>query len=1127
MVVAEVPLWVTHNSNESKTTGASIGSSKSAQRAAHSIALLEGANKKKSAIYSVDVCGDIFATAGGDGAVRIWNINALFASKNKGGRYSEVDNQYHSTSTSSGRQSDESAEMSSDNNDNATTSLEKAASKTNVHDLSGAVVRRKKDNSTLPASPSKGGTFAKLPKTSALSSSDQHHQSKQNARLLCSLSAHSGSSILAVRFSNKGAYLASAGDDGSVCIYSTSDDNNKSQWHRVRLCRGHNLDAVGLAWSPDDSYLVSCSLDSEAPIIVWKTSDLDEQATSMIGHAYKILGKNVHTSMVKGIAFDPAGSYLCSSGDDPAICLWRAHDDWGLEAKVNDIFPQHTDDPSALAAQSLFRRISWAADGSFICSTNAVVKNKHVASTINRQGWKTAVSDGEGAAHLVGHKQPVVVSRGAPELVRHGSKNGQASTNVDSDIDESDDNDDYNVPEYATLMALGDKRGFLTIWSTRKQRPLFKLHCSESRCQITDLSWGKMGKDIILLVSMLDGQFLALKFEVPKELGRILTLEEKSRVFESKYGIQTSDRFGQQAFSSRGDSQLIENAFHFTLENGHGEDGAPNGDDNHDDDDMVDVVDSPEPAEEAPPVNVLNTSLVRSKDGKKRIQPVLMNVSKKAKPSPPPAAHVPKKAPPSVVDPMQAAMDAAKKAAEAAKGIQHQQGGAPGTPSRVGGSPKKPGTPSRKAQDRAVGESLAVELIPFAKKNLFSIDLPLIDEDALDVMEESNTVVVQCNNLRKVPVGSKMRAVPNIDITITRGGKTFWNDQIAGTSCTSLTASTQFFAIGTSDGCLQLYGTSGSLGWACRHAFRSHPPLILGYPVISVHLKETSDGEVTLLTLTGDGSFAVYSVTPVLRRLYGGSIRKAMTHMSLASDAADLVPNLHRIQLHSTGHVILLLSFLNESSNGQAGQQTTHRRGGNHVDAGVGGSVQAFVYDVNAELWLRVADSRFLLSDFYTILPSKTKAKGTLAYTDDAVKIGAAHSTLKPQRSRALDTDRILSHSLSDSGNVLPTRAHCEDRLACSVALKSRNEFKHWLTLYIRVLASSSNEDYLRILVDMIRQEEGVDEESDGSCWWLVRGPKILGLDRGELLKGVILSEMGKHRSLQRLTNELVTEVNM
>ena len=106
-------------------------------------------------------------------------------------------------------------------------------------------------------------------------------------------------------------------------------------------------------------------------------------------HPFKVLGKNVHKSTVKGVSFDPAGKFIASSGDDPAICIWRASDDWGLEARIDassGVFKskkrkkggggggdnndeEEEDDPGELASLSMFRRISFAPDGSHVGET--------------------------------------------------------------------------------------------------------------------------------------------------------------------------------------------------------------------------------------------------------------------------------------------------------------------------------------------------------------------------------------------------------------------------------------------------------------------------------------------------------------------------------------------------------------------------------------------------------------------------------------------------------------------------------------------------------------------------------------------------------------------------------------
>ena len=137
------------------------------------------------------------------------------------------------------------------------------------------------------------------------------------------------------------------------------------------------------------------------------------------------------------------------------------------------------EDIQALANLSLFRRISFAPDGTHICGTNATLRGKNIAAMISRNGWGVSVpkkgqtpSDTAGAANLVGHKQPVVSSRHCPYLFEVEQKKSKHDDQEDADIE----------PKYSTLVALGDKKGFVSIWSTKKSRPIFKLQCSESRC---------------------------------------------------------------------------------------------------------------------------------------------------------------------------------------------------------------------------------------------------------------------------------------------------------------------------------------------------------------------------------------------------------------------------------------------------------------------------------------------------------------------------------------------------------------------------------------------------------------------------------------------------------------------
>jgi protein HIRA/HIR1 len=1143
MVVVELPLWVAHSS-ENVGQSAALNNQhedKDQKRAMDSLQLLEGlGGTQKCAIYSIDVHpeGKKFATGGGDGTVRIWNAGALFVATKKTSRYKEGGT-FESSGESSAEECSHGATTAADEASVSELSVDGAGEEDIVHDLS-SLVRRKKDGES--------NTANKVPVAATPSTRHPHHhphhQSHSHHRLLCTLSAHTGSSVLAVRFSTNGQYLASAGDDSAVCIYAPASnsavskanlDSSVEHWTRIKLGRGHALDVVGLAWAPDDSHLVSCSLDSNTPIIVWKLTDLansDHHPThsNVVINPFKIIGKGIHTSTVKGVTFDPAGTYLASSGDDPSVCVWRAHDDWGLEKRIDassGIFRRWNEaDSQSLSSQSLFRRLSWSTDGAYICSTNAVVKNKHVASTISREGWavSNAKTTASGAANLVGHKQPVVACRHCPQLL-DARPNGA--------------NDDDNEPEYATMVALGDKRGFVTVWSTRQSRPIFKIQCSEARCTVTDLAWGRVNDDIMLLVSLLDGQVVALRFGVEGEVGKVLKPTEQARVFQLRYGIDLSETdMGRRRLFVGGNSgpKLIENSLQFTLE-----------DEQDDDNDFVearmgDALDTSNNLNLSSADIKASQSESRSKSGKKRIQPLLMSVEA-------PPNKVTKtsngtngdKYSRKKVDSLEDAMELAEKAAVGANAVVVAQ-----TATNDDRSQAPVGEPTSLAMRSVVhhpnhlnsqlshagGAPSLSPQIPYSTDRVHSVDLPIQSNGTGE-----GSFTADCTNSFQIPHSSKGGTLPCTTLTISRLGQQMYKDQLPGTSCSAIAASKSFLAIGTVDGCVQLYGTSPTLGWKSGHGFRSHPPFVFSRPIVALKLHDSANtviGEnsnTELLVVSADGTFGVYLLNPGLKVRFKGSILPPMSHMLLSSDASNelQLPKLTRIQLTETDKLLLLLSL--NATHGRSPEAENLDRSIER-SVGVGGSLQAFVYDPSAELWMRVADSRFILSDFYTMLPSMKSEKsfyGELSKLDDSVRLGSTASTLKASRRGRTapgNADGAYHHA-ADAGNDMVTRSHCEDRLACAIALNSECEFECWLSMYARVLSMSGSESGLRLVVDMLvgPARAGETLQSDDRCWWLSQAPKIMSLDRVRLIKTCIIPEMSKNRSLQRITNEIALEV--
>ncbi|KAL3796401.1 hypothetical protein HJC23_004198 [Cyclotella cryptica] len=1238
MVLVEIPLWVMHGnpnadkkrsilptaanvatSNPSDDTPSSKDAKDATQIAKAALSLLPNSNRQqRPPLYGIDVHpdGTRFATASGDGTVKIWSTAALFggrfdknnrqreASGRDGrgwGEFTEGGNYVSSNSEGEGYDTCSSMETSTPVPTTTAPAPPQTVPVVGVNDLSG-LVRKKKGggnanpvkNVAAPTKPPPVTNTAALADvdattTTALESNNSEsplaaqlqpshplenkttnltNKAKQHKLLTTISSSHTGS-ILSIRFSPSGQYLATAGDDSYVNIYVKSNtpafkgnlvgvDSNGNRmenqedvehWNRIAIGRGHALDVVGLAWAPDDSHLVSCSLDSVHPVIVWRLFDVlenpDESNThkSAIGgtntpqscgtihnlHPFKILGRNVHTSTVKGVAFDPAGKYIATSGDDPAICIWRAFDDWGLEARIDStsgVFRsrkrkrksgqegenhEDEDDPGELASLSLFRRISFAPDGSHVCGTNATLRGKNIAAMISREGWAASspAQDGEtkdhppGAANLVGHKQPVVSSRHCPVFFQ--VPNGSV---------ESDSEDDPDAePDYSTLVALGDKKGFVTVWSTKLPRPLFKMQCSESRCTVTDISWGfvsakncKEGKDsLVMMVSLLDGYVVAINFTIPDEVGggSVLSAEKQRQIFRLKYGID--DFVGMYGVSPEKrrsvkrlvddvGPMLIENALQLTME-------MENEEDENDH-----VGTNGGPVDAATPKGT-------KKRGRLTSAPT-NNVSDEEAHTGDDANKPKKTKDVAAQDTLQNALDAAARADNVtAKAASREKiaTGDNGALLASGGPPQTNGSASVFAK-HTVSSFGHVLRIPYTTHKIYSVDLEPKAAASTSILDGSATrIVADCVNVPAASAGS----LPSATLTISRGGVRKWKDILAQVSCSALAASRDLMAVGTADGCLYLYGTSPTLGWESAKAHRAFPPFVLGSSVVEIKLSSHNE-EMKMVVLTSDGNFYVYKFLPLGPKLeYKGSVVPPMQHLLLSFPPSSsqgttsiLQPKLASMQLTDTNQLMLILSFGTLSSSAK--------------------TLHGFVYNCDMEVWMRVSDSNsFLVSDFYPPVPRlPTEGEhGLLSRMDAIIRSGASMESAKQMYIKLVENEKQTSQKIV-------TRSHCEDRLACAIALRSTSEFQTWLSSYARCLSSSGDADALRFLVDILLGNSEDFEHSDNfsrqvqSCWWLNSiGDECLGLNSKDVIRHHILPQMSKNRELQRLTNEIAMEL--
>ena len=309
---------------------------------------------------------------------------------------------------------------------------------------------------------------------------------------LCEMTNHLGC-VNSVRWSVDGKWLASGGDDAIVMIWqikyqgivkSSFGGTNHEQWGCVNMLRGHNGDILGVAWSHDQKYLASCSVDNT--IIIWNAKDLPQKVASISGHQ----------GLVKGLTWDPVGKYIASQSDDRSVRIWRTND-WKEVKQVTEPFHKCGGTTHVL-------RLSWSPDGKFIVTAHALNNDGPTAQIIERGDWKTGID-------FVGHRKAVEVVCFNPHLFMN--KEGT---------------DNHGC------IALGSRDRSLSVWLTSLKRPLVVIHDLFTD-SILDLSWSKSGYE--LMVCSTDGTVAYIHF-TKKELGAKVSEQGLDDIFMTTYGTK-------------------------------------------------------------------------------------------------------------------------------------------------------------------------------------------------------------------------------------------------------------------------------------------------------------------------------------------------------------------------------------------------------------------------------------------------------------------------------------------------------------------------------------------------------------------------------------------------------------
>lgn len=868
--------------------------------------------------------------------------------------------------------------------------------------------------------------------------------------------------------------------------------------------------------------LVSVGLDSK--VVVWSGFTFEKLKTI-----------SNHTSHVKGITFDPANKYFATASDDRTVKIFRftsptqnytSHDavnNFVLETTITQPFAN-----SPLT--TYFRRCSWAPDGQHIAAANAVNGPVSAIAIINRGTW-------DGDTTLIGHEGPVEVCAFSPRLYAPEPQRRHDT--------------DGHVTPHGTIIACGSADKSLSIWSTSNPRPVV-VQQDISNKPISDICWSPDG--MALFVTALDGTILAIVFE-EGELGYPKGTEDNERSL-SKFGTsrkgigfpETTDALLLEELSKAGEQKNVEGRMGALMGDTSSSQPAINGNTTTNvaiPGPLAPTAESTNAAAQArddqnqAKLERLKNRVEITKDGKKRIRPLLISSAGGAESSLPQTRLLNAAANVQSVDAPQSTLDLSKPFDGLPKGglaalllgnkrkyaqIEGQEEGL--IEKRIAAASQKGATPvvvngtdgllQAQIQSAANGQQPTPEFIrpavvnPSLSVSQIRLAVPRVRTHIVQGIDHTGNPATISNDssgkpradfvfeARNPPAQSLTGRTQDREpcrVTLTSKDQPLWQDFLPRVVLL-VTGNKEFWAAADETGSIYLWSPYGRR-LSSAMVMEAQPVILACYD--SWLLCITAVGMCYVWNIkTMSSPHPPVSVAPIL---------DAANHTLGAHPAA--APAVTNARLNSEGRIIIALS------NGD----------------GYAYSPQMFCWQRLSEVWWAIGSQYWNTTDSSVSNLQSSKAQNGkekgLDVSAGIIPFLERNTTSETLlRGRAYFLQRLIKVLLSregyesfESGTSI---AHLENRVAAALMLGSKNEFRLYLRMYAKRLGSEGLrlkvEELLRTLLGGIVEEQQGDSVAakknaiDGRSW--SEDSKIIcGWPRNDLLKDVVLI-LGKSRRL-------------
>lgn len=903
--------------------------------------------------------------------------------------------------------------------------------------------------------------------------------------------------------------VLTAGKDGTVAVYSLRAVQSAQALEPLSTFAYHDGPVVIAKWSPASDSFISCDkvgnvyLNDGEPrklypfpalkegsvniidgcwspkgnLFAWSTADgkihvVDvlrntyQELTSIVGEKEKAtLGDKDKPLVQRSLAFDPTLYFLVSLGDDTLINMFQYQEENGLYQfrLISRISKLINKTPLTVK----YKRISWLPDGEFVLIPTASKNQTSLISLISRsQNWSNKVS-------LVGHDLNCEVVRFNPKIY---------TTTPDAGPDA-----DLNV--YNVIASAGSDRS-LVVWNSSKDSPVFVVRDVVSS-PIVDLTWDKSGS--CLVMASLEGKLVTVTFE-PEELGTPVAPDFLKKLTEvGEATINPFDHRYEHETTKRGSSLQIEilnqkNATSITAPPkqerapqqpqqetpkedtkqevsllGPIEPEIPDATAPAEDDILTSSMKRAKPKPRASPRPTRaplkqETQKVTTKNGKKRIQPVLISTSEplaSLKPEPLGTS--------TAAAPSRSLMEFDKPSYFVSEDVLKERKRLKGPDDTTAKKFKRDLEPVK-----FVGLVIVNPTVAFSKVRL------LVPKVRLNFRVVSSTDGDSSLDIRN---GQGNESAPS-RITFFKKDKQVWCDFIPR-FVQLVVEGHEFWALSTSDGQIFTYShVSGR---------RLLPPLVLGAPLSFLESHHNF-----LMAVTSVGELYVWDIAQRKLHLQLPLSLGPLLDISnkFQKDGLSKSDNITMCSITSLGIPLVTLS------NGSG-----------------------YLYNKDLGSWQTITESWWafgshywnsLSEDSHPLVPGENSSLVGLLEHKTNEEILRKTRTGRSKYMNKISKNMIMKEGFENLENTI-SLSHLENRVLCAELLGENADFKRFLIIYAKRVCELGLKAKL---FDICSQLLGPDpdDDSDKSAWL----PQICGIDKHLLLKEIVLA-CADNRDAQRI----------